>query len=172
MKSVIEKKASRDGLIYYEYKPSIIKQFYVDLETISLRRRVRLLMAYFAGYTVYYIAEGNEYVGYCLVQNGSDRRYTFATSEDIIVGPYFIREDYRGRKLSISLLKYVLYTAEINFKYAYDYIHKDNLPSIKASMAVGFKYMSDAKVSKLTRRISLCDSNTGEYLIFRLSKQW
>lgn len=171
MKSSMEKRASIDGLTYYEYKPSIIRPFYINMEPISLRRRVRLLMAYFVGFKVYYIAEGQEYIGYCLVQSGSDRRYTFATNEDIIVGPYFIREDCRGKKMSISLLKYVLDTAETNFKNAYDYIHKDNMPSIKASKAVGFKYMSGAKISKLTRQISLCDSNTGEYLIFRLSKQ-
>jgi RimJ/RimL family protein N-acetyltransferase len=171
MKSSLEKKAIIEGLTYYVYKPSITKPFYINMESLSLRRRIRLLMAYFAGYEVYYVAIGKEFIGYCLVQSGSDRRYTFATKEDIIVGPYFIREDYRGKKLSISLLKYVLYTAETNFKNAYDYIHKDNIPSIKASKAVGFKYMSGAKISKLTRQISLCDSNTGEYLIFRLSKQ-
>jgi GNAT superfamily N-acetyltransferase len=113
MRSVMEKKASIDGLLYYKYTPSIFRPVYVNLEPLSLRRRVRLLMAHFAGYTVYYIAEGNEYVGYCVVQSGSDKRYIFATKEDIIVGPYFIREDYRGKKLSVSLLKYVLYTAEI-----------------------------------------------------------
>ncbi|MDD4436540.1 MAG: hypothetical protein PHS04_00685 [Tissierellia bacterium] len=170
MKSAMDKKESRDGLTYYEYKPSIIKPFYINLEPISLRRRVRLLMAYFAGYTVYYIADENEIIGYCLVQSGSDRRYTFATHEDIIVGPYFIREDYRGHKLSISLLNYVLYESGLNFKFAYDYIHKNNTPSIKASQAVGFIYMNNAKISKLTRQISLCDSNAGDYLIFKLSK--
>ena len=160
MRGSIVKRASIDGLTYYEYKPSIIKPFYINMEPITLKRRIRLLIAYFTGYTVFYIAEKGEIVGYCLVQNGNDRRYPFATRDDIVVGPYFIKKEYRGKKLSISLLKYVLHGSGINFKYAYDYIHKNNFPSIRASQAVGFKYMCNACISKFTRQVTISE-NTG-----------
>lgn len=155
---------------YFEYKPSIFKPFYVNLERLSLRRRIRFLLGYFSGYSVYYMVKDDDYIGYCVIQNGRDRRYKFATEEDIIVGPYFIREEYRGRKLSIALLKYILNDTGIQFRYAYDYIRRDNEPSIKASEAVGFKYMSDADVSKFLRTINLCDLGKGKYLIYKCCK--
>ncbi|MFG6121503.1 hypothetical protein [Thalassobacillus sp. B23F22_16] len=166
MKKVFEK----NGLIYYEYNPSITKPFYKDLEPLTLKRRVRLLLAYLTGYKVFYIADKNNLIGYCLVQNGKDKRYKFSTKKDIIVGPYFVHEDYRGRKLSIVLLDYILNTSGIEFKFAYDYIHKDNIPSIKASEAVGFQYLSDAHITKLLRSIKLCDKGKGDYIILKFSK--
>lgn len=151
----------------YEYNPSMFKPFYINLEPLSFRRRVRLFLAYFSGFKVYYLKYKDNYVGYCLVQSGKDRRYKFADEKDIMVGPYFIHENYRGQKLSIVLLDFVLNKVKLDFRYAYDYIHKSNVPSIKASKAVGFKFFSDANVSKILRRIELCASGHGEYIILK-----
>lgn len=159
-------------LSFYRYKPSIFKPFYKNLETLSLRRRVRLLLAYFYGYEVYYIKLGDDYAGYCLVQNGRDRRYNmFATEKDIIVGPYFISENHRGKRLSIILLEYVLKKSRLDFKNAYDYIHKDNIPSIRASESVGFEYYSDANISTLLRSIELAKRDEGEYIVFKYTNE-
>lgn len=163
MKKVYEE----NQMALYEYKPTMFKPFYKNLEPLTLRRRVRLFLAYFSGFKVYYLKYKNDYVGYCLVQSGKDSRYKFADEKDIIVGPYFIHEDYRGRKLSILLLEFILYKIGLNFRYAFDYIHKDNIPSIKASKAVGFQYYSDANVSKFFRRITLCSDSHGEYYVFQ-----
>lgn len=161
----IEKVFEKNSYEYFKYTPTLLKPFYVNLERLTFRRRIRLIFAFFVGYTVYYLAKDGEYVGYCLVQSGKDRRYKFATEKDIIVGPYYIKEEYRGKKLSIELLNYILKESELYFDKAYDYINKDNIPSIKASKAVGFQYMSDANITKYTRRLKLCQ-NTGQYEIY------
>lgn len=155
------------SLTFYEYKPTILKPFYVNLEPLTLRRRIRLILAYFSKFKVYYLKEDDHFVGYCLVQSGKDSRYKFATEEDIIVGPYFVVEKFRGRKFSIILLDYILKQSDLKFNNAYDYIHKNNTPSIKASEAVGFQYMSDANISKYLRQMKLCTKGQGEYLVFR-----
>lgn len=159
----------KDGFTFYEYSPSITKPFFINMEPLTIKRRIRLLSAYYSGYKVYYLRENDEYVGYCLVQSGSDIRYTFATDKDIMVGPYFIHEKHRGRKLSIFLLDYILKHSDIKFENAYDYIHKNNIPSIKASEAVGFKYFSDANLSKYLRSLNLSKSEKGEYVILKYS---
>lgn len=166
------KKVYEKGLYeYYKYIPSFFKPFYIKLEKLTLRRRVRLLIAFFVGYSVYYLVKDDKYIGYCLVQSGKDVRYKFATEDDIIVGPYYIVEDYRGKKLSIELLNYVLRYSGIKYNNAYDYIGKDNIASIRASEAVGFKYMSDANLTSILRRIILCKEGSGEYLIFKHSEK-
>lgn len=161
---------SKDGFTFYEYKPSITKPFFIDMEPLTFKRRIRMLFAYFSKYRVYYLRENDEYVGYCLVQNGRDRRYKFATGNDIMVGPYFIHENHRGRKLSIFLLDNILNHIDLKYENAYDYIHKDNIPSIKASEAVGFKYYSDANLSKYLRSLHLCESGKGDYIILKCPK--
>lgn len=167
MKKVYEE----ENLTFYEYEPSIINPFYINLEPLTIKRRIRLLSAYFSGFKVYYIKEANNFVGYCLVQSGKDKRYSFAREGDIMVGPYFIHEDYRGRKLSKVLLEFVLKKSNIIYENAYDYIHKDNIPSIKASEAVGFSYFSDANISQYLRKLTLCPPQKGEYLILKYSKE-
>lgn len=156
-----------DTFSIYEYRPTLFRPFYIKLEPLTFRRRIRFILAYFSGFKVYYLKEDDVIVGYCIVQSGKDRRYSFATQDDIIVGPYFIDEKYRGRKLSIFLLNFVLKKSGIKFKNAYDYIHKDNIPSIKASKAVGFTYYSDAKVSRYLRSITLYPQNKGDFVILR-----
>lgn len=156
-----------ENFTFYEYTPTLFKPFYINLEPLTLRRRIRLFLAYFSGFKVYYLKENNQFVGYCLVQSGKDKRYNFANKDDIMVGPYFIDEKFRGRKLSVVLLNFVLNKAGIKFNNAYDYIHKGNIPSIKASEAVGFTYYSDANVSRYLRTITLCPPKKGDFVILR-----
>src|SRR5699024_358835 len=143
--------------------PTMTKPFFMDLEKLTIRRRIRMLQAYLFGYRVYYLRENDEYVAYCLVQSGKDSRYKFATENDIMVGPYFVSEKHRGRRLSIILLELVLAQTSFKYNYAYDYIHEDNIPSIKASKAVGFEEYRRAIVNKYTRSLHIRDD--GDYYI-------
>ncbi|TWH79373.1 hypothetical protein [Sedimentibacter saalensis] len=156
-----------NGFSFHEYNPTIFRPFYVNLEPISMRKRLRFLLAYFAGYKVYYMAKDDEYIGYCVVENGRDIRYKFATNKDILVGPYFVKEDYRGRKLSVMLLEVILHNIGLRYNYAWDYIKKTNIPSIKASSKVGLSYFSDATISSITRQLVLLQDNKGDYCIMR-----
>ena len=70
----------------------------------------------------------------------------------------------------LNYYNYILKHSGLEFECAYDYISKDNLPSIKASEAVGFKYMSDAIITKFTRNIKLCE-NKGQYEILMYQDQ-
>lgn len=163
MKKVFE----QDSYHIYNYKPTIFKPLYNSLEKITIRRKIRLMIALYYGYSVYYLKKDNNYIGYCLVQSGKDHRYTFSSSDDIIVGPYFISENYRGRKYSAKLLNYILKDSQEDYKFAYDYINKKNIPSIKVTESVGFKLFSEAVVSKYRRAIILTNKDKGNYLIYK-----
>jgi RimJ/RimL family protein N-acetyltransferase len=158
------------GYSFYEFRPTLLKLFYVNLEKLYLRRRLRFYLAYFTGYNVYYMKYEDEYVGYCVIANGKASRYHFADKDDIIIGPYYICDKYRGKKLSIFMIDTLLNQIRLQYKNAYDYIAKNNIPSIKASERVGFRYMSDATLSRFFRQIRLCDEGCGDYLIYRFTK--
>jgi RimJ/RimL family protein N-acetyltransferase len=158
------------GYSFYEFRPTLLKLFYVNLEKLYLRKRLRFYLAYFTGYSVYYMKCEDEYVGYCVIANGKASRYRFADKDDIIIGPYYICDKFRGKKLSIFMIDTLLNQIGLQYKNAYDYIAKKNIPSIKASERVGFRYMSDATLSRFSRQIRLCDEGCGDYLIYRFSK--
>lgn len=163
MKKVYE----HEGFTYYEYKPTIFKPFYMDMELFSLRERVRFLLSHFVGYKVYYMKEGNEYVGDCVVEKGGSGRYKFADKKDIIVGPIFIKDEFRGRKLSSILTDVILLDLGLKYHYAWNYVDKLNASSLKASPKAGFIYFSDALISGIRRQLILVPGDSGEFLVMR-----
>ncbi len=164
MKEVYRSKA----YTFYEYKPTVLRPFYMELEKLYLKRRLRLAIAYFSGYKVYYVKENERYVGYCVVSQGGASRYWFSNKADIIVGPYYICPEYRGRKLSELMLDVVLNRLNIDYACAYEYIAKNNRPSIKAAKSIGFYRIKEADVTPLLRNIRPRENGTGTYWIFKL----
>ena len=151
----------------WEFTPSIFKLFYNDMERITLQRKIRFFIELLRGYKVYYLMVENNLVAYSVVSKGGGR-YSFASKKDIVVGPYFVDEKYRGKGYSEILVKEIL--ALDNYQYAYDWIRKDNIPSLKCSFKVGFIITDTADVVKPFRRIVVRDDNSGEYYILRYTK--
>lgn len=58
-----------------------------------------------------------------------------------IVGPYFINEKYRGKKLSTFLVNKCINEFEMEYKSAFDFIQKNNIASIKTTETYGFQYI-------------------------------
>ncbi|UJL45815.1 hypothetical protein KFZ58_15735 [Virgibacillus sp. NKC19-16] len=152
---------------YYEFIPSLTNLFYKDLEKLTLRKRIRFTLELFSSYKIFYMCEDNEIIGYCLVSRGGGFRFKFTSREDIIVGPYYIIGSSRGQGKSKVLVQDVLNGLNLTYKNAYDYIRKDNIPSIKATENAGFKLLSNAKISKILRRVELCESNNGDFLVYK-----
>lgn len=156
------------GFSLYVYKPTLLKLFWENMEPCTLRKRIRFSLECMAGYKVYYLVKGSEKVGYCLVSSGGTQRYKdFSTKRDVIVGPYFIAPNWRGRHLSELMLTQVLKTIRTTFDYAYDYIEKTNIISQHTSKRVGFCSVCDIKVTAMFR--ILHKTNDGEYLLFRFN---
>jgi len=163
MKKVYEK----NGFSYYEYKPTIFKPFYIEMETYSFRERIRFLLSYFVGYKVYYMMEGTKYIGYCVIEKSGNRRYKFIEKNDIIVGPIFIKEEFRGRNLAGILNHVVLDDLGLKYNYAWNYVDKLNSKSIKAAPKAGFECVSDAVITGIGRKLVLVEEDTGDFRVMR-----
>jgi len=149
------------------FKPSIFRLFGGKLRKLGLRQKIRFYLNLIRGYRVYHLFKNNIEIGYCVITNGGSRRYPFADKNDIIVGPYFIDEKYRGKKLSIFLVKKCLIDFEKNYIAAYDFIKKDNIISIKTTEASGFNYYSDAFYTKYLRVLKPMEDKSGTFLIYQ-----
>lgn len=133
MKRVLE----QDGLELFEYIPTRIKPFYIDMEPITIMRRFRFLIDFHYGYKVYYLKKDGEYVGYCTITNGKNPRFWFASEKDILVGPYFVEESYRGKGYSTKMVDWVIHKCGLSWKNAFLYILNTNIPSIRVVEKLG-----------------------------------
>lgn len=155
---------------YYQFRPSLIKLLYVDFEPMSIFRRLRLMYEWVkkGSYTVYYLAKNNTMVAHCVVCGGGGRRLKCTTAEDIVLGPYYVDSKERGQGYSELLIKYVL-NHYPNYRFAYDYIKKKNIPSIRATLRCGFEKVGELNRVGLLHK--LVEVKNGEFEIFRYSKR-
>jgi L-amino acid N-acyltransferase YncA len=127
---------------------------------------VRFLFELIKGYKVYYLSIDKNIIGYCVISRGGGR-YSFAKKEDIVVGPYFVIEKYRGNKYSEILVNELLRYNGIKYCAAYDWVRQTNIPSIKCAQRCGFEVECTADIVKPFRTFRLRKDDLGEYFIFR-----
>ena len=153
---------------FYLYRPTPFRLLQHHFEKMTFSRRVRLLLEYFAKgkYNVFYLAKDGVPVGYCVVAPGN-RRLKRSSAEDIVLGPYFVDPAFRGKGYAKILIGSVLHDAGLTYCYAYDYIKKDNLPSIKASLACGFELCGELDIEGFLHQ--LIERSRGAYNIYRYS---
>ena len=171
MKILNDKK--RISLIYtegdislYIYYPTPFSPLYCHFEKMTLSRRVRLLIEYLSKgcYKVFYLVSGDELIGYCVVAPGN-RRLKLSSEKDIVLGPYFIDPTFRGKGYAKTLIRLILKCGGLKYRYAYDYINKTNIPSIKATLACGFNKCGELDIVGFFHK--LIESQDGEYNIYR-----
>jgi L-amino acid N-acyltransferase YncA len=150
----------------YEYEPTFWKPFYRNYEPLTLQRRVRFLLEWLKGYKVYYLEKEGTIVAYSVVSRGGGR-YGFATNKDIVVGPYFVKEEHRGKRYSEILVSELLYNEKIEYEYAYDWIRYDNIPSIKCAERAGFFKTDTMDMKRPFRRLEVCSDHIGDYFLFK-----
>lgn len=143
---------------YYEYTPRITRLFYKHNEKMTLVKRIRFMLDYIRGYKVFYIMQNGEMVGYCMVTRGGSYRLKFTDGKDIVLGPAFIAESNRGQGLNGIMCGNILNEFNLNYQYAYTYIRKTNMSSIKSFEKVGFVSLSSARMSKFLKIIQLCSN--------------
>ena len=103
-------------------------------------------------------------VGYCVVTPGG-RRLKCSTAQDVIIGPYYVYPEYRGKNLSILLVSETLKHCSYKYDYAYDWIYNQNTPSIRCSKACGFEEFGHLDVVGRFRRLVM--NPNGSFIVFR-----
>jgi RimJ/RimL family protein N-acetyltransferase len=148
-----------------EFTPTLLKPLYVYFEPMSIVRRIRFFMEYLGKghYRVFYLEKNGELLGHCVVAPGG-RRLNCSSDEDIVIGPYYIKESERGRGYSVRLIRLVLDNAK--FRYAFDWVEKTNTASCRASEACGFVKYGELNVTPYLRRLIIVE-NGGEDNIYR-----
>ncbi len=158
----------KEDLSFYIYDPTPFRLLYRHFERMTVPRRVRLLLEYFAKgkYKVFYLAKDGVPVGHCVVAPGG-RRLKSSSREDIVLGPYFVDPAFRGNGYAKLLIGAVLRDGGLSYRYAYDYIKKSNLPSVKATLANGFTLCGELDIEGFFHKLT--EREGGDYDIYRYS---
>lgn len=156
-----------DGYRLLEYTPTLLIPLHVDFEPMSMVRRIRFFLEYLGKghYRVFYLEKNGELLGHCVVAPGG-RRLKCSSTEDIVIGPYYVKEAERGKGYSVRLIRMVL--SNIEFRYAFDWVEKTNIASCRASEACGFAKIGELNVSKILRTLRIVDY--GDDIIYRYNK--
>ena len=151
----------------FEYTPTPIKPFFIDMEPTTIMRRFRFLIDLFYGYKVYYLKKDGVIVGYCTITSGRNPRFWFAEKNDIIIGPYFVDDKYRRKGISTMMVDWVIYKGGLSWDKAYLYILNSNKPSIRVVEKLGGKlifHVHNTFYRKLVRK------ELGEYGIYLIKR--
>ena len=153
-----------------EYTPSLTKPLLYNFEKMRLVRRVRFLLEYLHHdhYRVYYLQDSGEWIGYCVIAPGG-RRLTCSLKTDVVLGPYYIDQKYRGKGYGKLLINLAIKCCSYSFESAYDWIEKKNISSIKASEANGFQKIGELNVVGVRRKLVLTDK--GEDNVYQLKQE-
>lgn len=154
-----------DDLEVIKYKPTILKPFLIDMEPTTVLRRIRFLIDWFYGYSVYYLKKESVFLGYCTVTSGKNPRFWFSEDCDIVVGPYYIEDKYRGKGYATKLVNAVITHCEKGWKKAYLYIKNSNQASIKVVEHLGGQFLFHVHN---TRTKKLVKTDSGEYGIYMI----
>ena len=156
---------SKDDLLIYEYTPSLFRLVLVPMEPLNKVRKFRFLLEYIrGGYKIYYLAKDGIVVGYCVITPGG-RRLKCSTTKDAVIGPYFITQEYRGQGLSKILISQLVEYSIGKYEALYDWVYKNNLPSIHCMEACGFEVIGKLNVVGVFRRLII--NTQGLYFVYR-----
>lgn len=155
--------------VLYEYKPKLSLVLLVPFERLTIVRRIRLIIEIIrGGYYVYYLSYLGHITGYCIVTPGG-RRLKISTSKDIVLGPYYIALEYRGKGYAKEMIRLTLKNCRYDYHYAYDWIDMKNIGSMNVTEACGFKECGRLNVVGVFRR--LIETERGENVIYRYSRK-
>ena len=162
--------SERDGLKLYSYKPTIMHPLLKEFAPMLENRRLRFLRNYFrpGKYIVYYLEANEELVGMCVVTPGGPGLKLKCAKDDIVLGPYYIRPEQRGKGYGKILLRWVL-DIHPEYNYAYVLISNNNLPSLRSVMAVGAEPYQQIRLRGRMRTHEICEENS-THTIFRYKR--
>lgn len=81
-------------------------------------------------------------IGHLVVGRGGSR-IEMSTKDDIVIGPIWVVPKSRSFGYASQGISFVLNDMDIAYEFAYEYIEKDNTPSIRTVQKNGFDFVGE-----------------------------
>ena len=161
-----------DGIDYYIYKPSLFGLYYdcysgneVPPYFSRLIHKIRMIRElYESNYQIVYREKDKKIVGHLVIGRGGSR-IEMSTTNDIVIGPIWVVPNERSHGYGSRGIRFILDEMNVNYNYAYEYIEKDNIPSIRTVEKNGFDFVDDCNEYGLFKVIRPCEE--GHLKVYR-----
>lgn len=140
------------GLTLSRFRPSLFRLIPNNCGNLNSERHIvlRFLYRFMVGYSIFILRDGNVFLAYAMYQKGKIARYPFVSKRDYLMGPYYVNESYRGKRLAGKLLRES--TAELgNFESVYCWILQDNVSSQHAVTTAGYRQIGYLDTDRFIR---------------------
>ena len=152
------------GFSFFVYRPRLTRLFLVNYQEMYLKKTVRFILSMIRGSVIIYMKKDDEIVGYCLLEPG-EGRYPDISGNDVVISPYVIKEDQRGKGYGTVLLSAVKDIIH-NEKKIYAMVKKDNIPSVRAMEKAGYSKIAFADIHGFLRRYSFNSSDESKFYVY------
>lgn len=145
-----------DNLRLLEYTPTLARPLPYALEPMRLVRWVRFALEFLqkGSFRVYCLEVQGRPAAYCVATPGG-RRLPCAAKSDIVLGPFFVAPELRGRGYGKRILSLTLAHCSYPYQNAYAWVEKKNTASVRALQSCGFRQIGQLNVVGVMRRLQI-----------------
>lgn len=117
-------------------------------------------------YQVVYMRKNGQIIGHLVVGRGGSR-IAESNQGDIVIGPIWVIPSERSHGYASKGIAYVLKLFHGSYGYAYEYIEKDNVASIRTVEKNGFEFVNECNEYGLLKKIKPCSG--GHLVVYKKS---
>lgn len=133
---------TEDGNTVTVFRPSLFRLIPCNSGNLETERGVkaRFLYRMLVGYRIYLMRKDGEFLAYAMFQKGKITRYPFVEKGALLMGPYYVPEQFRGNGYAGQLLEIAMNNLQ-GYTAVYAWIAANNEPSRRALSKTGFSHI-------------------------------
>ena len=160
------------GFAMYAFTPTLFCLLPPRIKChFSMPDRVKLVLRAICGYTVYYQTDGEKMVSYCFLKRNYFCKYAFLKNNDVLINPYYVTPDYRGRGLGGKLIKAAIADRDEAWETVYAVVKEDNLPSIRTFEKLNFVKIGFSDKSGWSHKLTDKQTKLSVFCLTRSAQQ-
>lgn len=130
---------AEDGMTVSVFSPSLLHLLPKNSGNLETERGVKLRFFYrmLIGCRIYVMRKDDAFISYAMFQKGKIARYPFVGKNMLLMGPYFVSENYRGQGYAGRLLSIAFQNLR-DCRTVYAWIAANNAPSRACLKKAGF----------------------------------
>lgn len=166
---------SEDGMDYYIFSPSLIRQYYNNSEEWtkhrkSLTHKLHMMLYHLrGGYQILYMMDGMKIASYIVFARCGKTVIEGSTIKDIFTVFVTTHPDYRRRGYASKIVNTMLHDIGLKYDISYKTILDSNIGSQKAAIANGYEVLYPAQKTRILKTISKAED--GDWKLYSYSQK-
>lgn len=137
----------------------------------TLSDRAKLLLRAVRGYFLYYATDSDRLVGYCFLKRNYIAKYSFLGKNDVLINPYYVSEEYRGRGIGGSLISASICDTKALWDNVYAVVKSDNFPSVRTLEKLGFHRAGYSDKRGWSHRLTVSKTDLPVFILDRKEQE-